>query len=1356
MVDKQLRALKKALQAGEPKLLERLAADLVTKLVGVRFTVANSGFQHGSDAGSSGRAGRHLHLECKRYADKSPLDDRNLRGEIDDALKQDAALEAWVLVSTRGVSQQTESSLKAKTESTGVPIIVIDWREVSVDLPTLAALCAWHPDAVGKHYGKEAKADAKALATIAGPIVERLIHELSPWGIGFGRLVDRAAERFNRMWSSTAESKSEFGQNIAGGLTRVVERQSVSNGLDAWWKSDSNSTAVVHGAEGMGKTWATLLWAHAKLDSLPIFLILPSSAFRQMRGCTHASVGEFLGDALHDLNPGTSRSYWQLRLERLLQRPLAEGPVILLLVDGVNQEPSFEWKGLLQFLEGDRFSGRLRVLITVQTHYLRENLLGLRSLPNPSTQLEVGPYDISEGGEFDNLLLKHGLRRDALSQEMIGLARVPRMFELTLRLNANATLQGALTPGRLLWAHARDEFGLKAGASLSESDWENWLSDIAKQYQQDVIAGKSLGQDETGYSTRELGDMVRDAAGSPDETARRLQEIVSGRWLEEIPGRTGHFRPTEATIHFALGIALLGMLNLAEQKSTHEAARVLNEYLDAIGATSAAAVILASALSVLVEKKWRRTSVIPKLILSSLLQSQNASDGERMHAVQLAPALVEPLLFVAEDARSRATASARHWALTALHGIPAANTSAWKTITNQMVGWVAHATCPAPEKVVADNEATRHEVKLLVGTVGTAKPGVHLVVGVPMRLHELERNDLGEYVPQLLLQKPLVPSIKVFVAAAVAAAVARPGKVWSGLKWLVTLNPVDRDALQTELIRLSETAKVQKLECGVHADVLRLVSCFLLWLTGDEHQELNAYNQRVTRPEQFSYEKDYLDDPAQSYFALEFRHMELIWSNPTTSVLRKLERAQAFLPSPSVIFPKSIKQKILEWGQSFDFEKLNSHRSFTSEDHQFETILPLASRVSPSAVGDFVARWVRTFGGRQDERRSGAAFKLPRFALLIGPDDVDVLQAMRLRRPKIVDEQERFVLLSLLESELMAAPVDLQLDTLVQEQSAFISITLADVLRPPHAETVKNFIHRWGLKNIRAVEVLCTYLWKFPSSLEDKVFDQLLEHALSTGDGNQTLAFMALSVCRPQEFGQALLDARWKALPSANEYLQEFGSKAVLAASATRPLSEVSDFVAPWCLLDEAALREETPEELEAAVKQIERALLGDGLVTFPNVAHISVSSQGLRNSISIEPSRQVSDEDNEFNFLDSDTQWERHQAARKTGEAYLRAAKSAGAVMSTRVVSSYQIHICDGRIGLVVVPNATTIREHSSQNCPVVSFEVFVSQPLSQSNMQRVMLAKVIFKLLKCWAVSFRAQNQIVIAISKLVMRFA
>jgi hypothetical protein len=91
-----LAELKAALQGDKDTArFERLVAALIGRLLGVGVAVATTGFQHGGGAGTAGRQGRHLCIECKKYADTIALRGRELLGEVDQALDRDPALEAW-------------------------------------------------------------------------------------------------------------------------------------------------------------------------------------------------------------------------------------------------------------------------------------------------------------------------------------------------------------------------------------------------------------------------------------------------------------------------------------------------------------------------------------------------------------------------------------------------------------------------------------------------------------------------------------------------------------------------------------------------------------------------------------------------------------------------------------------------------------------------------------------------------------------------------------------------------------------------------------------------------------------------------------------------------------------------------------------------------------------------------------------------------------------------------------------------------------------------------------------------------------------------------------------------------------
>src|SRR5579862_9663913 len=137
---------------------ERLAAALISRFLDVPIYIARSGFQYGGDAGPAGAGGRRFRVECKKYSDTTDISERELLGEIDQALARDEALEGWFLVATRVVKEQLAQSLEQHGDRQGVPVVIIDWSGPNV--PPLAALCAAFPDIVEAGFSKVAAAAA--------------------------------------------------------------------------------------------------------------------------------------------------------------------------------------------------------------------------------------------------------------------------------------------------------------------------------------------------------------------------------------------------------------------------------------------------------------------------------------------------------------------------------------------------------------------------------------------------------------------------------------------------------------------------------------------------------------------------------------------------------------------------------------------------------------------------------------------------------------------------------------------------------------------------------------------------------------------------------------------------------------------------------------------------------------------------------------------------------------------------------------------------------------------------------------------------------------------------------------------
>ena len=119
IVENAVQELHDLLISKKSRVLEELACDLLGRLVGVVFSRARSGSQRGGDGGVRQGGGRHLIYEAKCYSAKTRFDDRSIRGEIDEAVERDPALEAWILVTTREVPEQTLTAMEGSRATSG-------------------------------------------------------------------------------------------------------------------------------------------------------------------------------------------------------------------------------------------------------------------------------------------------------------------------------------------------------------------------------------------------------------------------------------------------------------------------------------------------------------------------------------------------------------------------------------------------------------------------------------------------------------------------------------------------------------------------------------------------------------------------------------------------------------------------------------------------------------------------------------------------------------------------------------------------------------------------------------------------------------------------------------------------------------------------------------------------------------------------------------------------------------------------------------------------------------------------------------------------------------------------------------
>ena len=1173
-------------QEGRASNLEHLAAALLSRLLDVPIAVAKSGFQYGGDAGTAGQQGRRLRLECKKYSDTSYLNDRELLGEIDQALERDQALEAWILVATRTVSEQLWHSLVQKGERIGVPIVIIDWAK-NHEIAQLAALCAFAPDLVEEEFSKEAGEAARALQPISKQAIERLQRDLQSWCLGYDALRALSHRCLDEIWNLPSESNAKLGQDAAGGAQKKkVKRSTVHEALNTWWDGLAHNDApvAVVGLEGTGKTWTSLDWLIDKRDEQPIVLVIPSSAVAA-GNVSETTVKQLLADHLREMSGIRDREHWLRRLENLLKRPTDEGPVMTVFFDGLNQEPSTPWLHILKILQGETFKERVRIITTTRSHHYKNKLSELRGLTVSSKRVDVGPYDTAPGSELDQMLAFENLTQAHLHDDVIELARNPRLFKLVVRFRKKLVKVGQVTVHRLLWEYGRDYFGVRAGRSFSEDEWREWLKKIAQQHRNGIKK----------YSEKSLGKTV----GRPDlekkEVYARLSEIIDGPFTTA--DSSGNVQLTPAVVAHALGVGLLNHLD-QETSPTFETLNArLAEWLEPIAGLDEGDEILRAAVSIIAWQEPAAESIVPGVLVTAWLQSQNVPHEHRQELANLAPNFPDALLDAIEHSDSYVYDSARFWAVNALRNIPKEDTAAFAKIIERTCRWMKIVSRNVDMQPNANKEHDKRRSDRLKNLIGIDSSQHIKVCGVELELVDYDTGFSARQstVPSIIEVFPLAEALPIFEIAAVSVVVRGQNASWDGLKWICLLNENDPDDMVKALRVLSEEILHRSPEPGIHPDLPKSITALLLRLTGHKADEDKAVDIDPDLDRSFSYKKNYLPKPSRSFlFPLERRHAESTLADTELPLVRRVQRTADLWLDPSFEPPDTFVAELRKAAESIDVEKLDRYMEITSEDHDLEVLEPALARCAPDLLADLVCRKMQNLSSCPPEFRESRASRATHHCILAGEAEIAAARTLRLLYSDNDKDEEDSVARDLLLLEISNLDAHTQLDVLINADLKFISANFKNVLRIPTPDDVDTLVARYADGRHKQQKDLLTLLSRGRIELGDNAWSWIESFVKHQDHDLRSLAFQILSHANPMRFGQTLETEDWSWSPDENIDVCHSGTSAHIKATLDIPFDELVPRLAPWQLLKAARLRGAIPNEVRLAAKKFDSKFVSE------------------------------------------------------------------------------------------------------------------------------------------------------------------
>ena len=602
-----LKAVILELEPTGPNGFEGLLASALTRICGTPFRLATSGAQRGRDGDSAFDAGE-IYFEAKLYSNSVP------KQAISDKLMDLSAnyrrqIHTWIVGSTAPIPALRVEESRNSFNDIGIGIVILDWLS-NTPLPPLAAAIVMGDEPTKEFLAAQLKEriDATQLTAAMDAIdhlrglpefevySEKLRDSIGNDSAGLGIVKRENHQRFNGLFSSQSRARKLLRQPLAPGDSSFDFfrfRSDLSAKLaPAFSGSSSDNIFAVVGAEGTGKSWLVAsTWQQSEPASILVFV--QSGDLHDRKPITQFE--EFLINRLIEQTgasfPERERVRWKRRFRSWRANPNPPNVRLTLCIDGLNQNPKFEWSRFIDsaatFLE--EIGGQL-VITTRKNLYasISDNLV------SDITRIDVEEWS---NEELDDILKGRNINPEAVERRVYQVLRNPRLLGIALDLLDLNEIEGfqQLSVGRLIFEQLR-RCGLTGSTDLNTDEFRTLLSEVAKKFVDRLVSGRE--EDLALFDKRE--DL-------------RLEQVCSGSFFRPVGDDPYRYEIDENGLQVALGIWLVDALETKHQNKGEPFAQ-LEAVLEPVSALDMTSEIVGIAIEVACLREPIASEVVSALI----------------------------------------------------------------------------------------------------------------------------------------------------------------------------------------------------------------------------------------------------------------------------------------------------------------------------------------------------------------------------------------------------------------------------------------------------------------------------------------------------------------------------------------------------------------------------------------------------------------------------------------------------------------------------------------------------------------------------------------------------------------------
>ena len=468
-LDKQHKGRKKG------ELFEELVSELLGLLLETHFETAKSGYQPIGDAINEERT---IVLQTKNYNDETPLDRKEILGDIEEAELELPNLQVYVLAASRTINNRLRNRLGDVEKKTGLDIVPL---ELTDKLSNLGALCVTFWEDIHGFFGSS-NTDREFSDWIekTKPQTLKKIEELK------SRLKQ---SQQSRNWVQKDTEKyllKRFGYdsdhslrfNYSIDLSQATERKSLESKIKEWWCAKGNPVCYLEGEEGMGKSWLAAKCVNPICCDKHIVTFWLDS--NRWNGCR--SLDDLFQACLETI-PGYQDERKIARL-KLKMRNIWWHPTLIVL-DGVNEVEAIEAaKRILDeyFTHRNQLENRIHFLLTTRPLDAYQNFE--HNLWEECHKISVEPFN---DVELQDALAQEGLQPNDLPKSLKCIAKIPRYFQTCIRLRELFDSFDNVTVETVLWTDLLYKIKHTDPQVRKKFDWqdiEEAQEDLAKLAQE--------------------------------------------------------------------------------------------------------------------------------------------------------------------------------------------------------------------------------------------------------------------------------------------------------------------------------------------------------------------------------------------------------------------------------------------------------------------------------------------------------------------------------------------------------------------------------------------------------------------------------------------------------------------------------------------------------------------------------------------------------------------------------------------------------------------------------------------------------------------------------------------------------